>query len=244
MDASQKKSGQSVKEIVGLVFRNPPLMLLTLAQVFSSTSLFVITALAIYYFTYVTGKPAFFSLFILATSIARLIGTFAAPFIGVKLGKRSSYWMFLALAAIGYASARFFSETPWEFTLAFCIPTLCASIAASMNTALFSDTVIYGEWKTGKNIRAFTMALMNFPIKVGVLIRSAVVPLGLMAIGFVANAPPTPRVMGGITTIMTLTPALATAIAAAIFFFGYRIEESHVVKMQDEIAARRMVPRG
>jgi len=240
LDASRKKSSQSVKEIVALVFKNPPLMLLTLTQVFSSTSLFIITALAIYYFTYVAGNPAFFSIFILATSIARLIGTFAAPFIGVKLGKRNSYWMFLALAAIGYASTRFFSKTPWEFTIAFCIPTFFAMIAGSMNTALFSDTVIYGEWKTGKNIRAFTMALMNLPIKVGVLIRSGVVPLGLMVIGFVANATPTPRVIEGITSIMTLMPAAGYAIAASIFFFGYRIEEAHVVKMQDEITARKM----
>ena len=49
------------------------------------------------------------------------------------------------------------------------------SIAVSMITALFSDTVIYGEWKTGRNIRAFTMALMNIPIKVGVFLRSVIV---------------------------------------------------------------------
>ena len=63
-----------------------------------------------------------------------------------------------------------------------------ASVATAMNTALFSDTVVYGEWKTGKNISAFTMALMNLRVKVGVLVRSAVVTAGLMTIGFVANA--------------------------------------------------------
>ena len=238
-DASQKGSSQSIKEIVGLVFKNPPLMLLTLAQMFSSTGLFVITALAIYYFTYVVGKPAFLSLFLLATSIARLVGSFAATWIGIKLGKRNSYWIFLSLAAVGCASAWFFSGAVWSFTFAFCISTLFAMIAASMNTALFSDTVVYGEWKTGKNIRAFTMALMNFPIKIGVLIRSAVVTGGLTAIGFVANTTPTSRVIEGITSIMTLTPAAGYAIAVVIFFFGYRINEAQVLKMQEEIAARK-----
>ena len=108
-----------------------------------------------------------------------------------------------------------------------------------MNTALFADTVVYGEWRTGKNIRAFTMALMNLPIKLGVLIRSAVVTAGLLAIGFVANATPTPRVIDGISSIMTFTPAATYAIAAAIFFFGYRIDESRVLKMQEDIAARK-----
>jgi Na+/melibiose symporter-like transporter len=82
------------------------------------------------------------------------------------------------------------------------------------------------------------MALMNFPIKVGVLIRSGVVAGGLMAIGFVANAIPTPHVVQGISSIMTFTPAVGYALAAAIFYFGYRIEEKQVLQMQEEIAAR------
>ncbi len=232
-----KKSGQSIARIFVLVFRNPPLLFLMLAQVFAGTGIFVVTALAIYFFTYVAGKPAFFSVFILATSIARLLGTFAAAWIGVRLGKRNSYCIFLVLAAIGFASARFATGSVWGFTFIFCAASMLASVAAAMNTALFADTVVYGEWKTGTNIRAFTMALMNLPIKIAVLIRSAAVTAGLMAIGFVANAAPTERVVDGISSIMTFTPAATYAVAAAIFFFGYRMEEADVVHMQEEIAA-------
>lgn len=241
VDASTNKSGQSVKEIVSLVFKNPPLLVLILAQVFSSTSFFVLTALAIYYFTYVAGRPAFLSLFILAISIARLIGTFSAPWIGIRLGKRKSYWIFLALGAAGFVSAWFLEASPWGFTLIFCVSIMLSSVAGSMSTALFVDAAVYGEWRTGKNIRAFTMALMNFPIKFGVLIRSAIVTLGLMAIGFVANAAPTPRVVDGIRSMMTLTPAAGYVIAALIFYFGYKMDESHVLRMQDEIAERKTV---
>ena len=195
--------------------------------------------MAIYYFTYVAGNPAFLSIFLLSISIARLLGTFAAPAIGVKLGKRNSYFIFFGLAAIGFAVARFLNHSPWGFTLMFCLSVLFVSISTSLNTALFADTVVYGEWKTGKNIRAFTMALMNFPIKIGVLIRSAVVTAGLMAIGFVANSAPTPRVIDGISSIMTLGPAIGYAMAAMIFFLGYKIEEPHVLQMQIEIAEKK-----
>ena len=208
---------------------------------FSSTGFFIVTAFAYYYFRYVLNKLAFLPFFILAISIARLIGTFAAPWIGIKLGKRNSYWIFLALAAVGFASARFVHETPWMFTLTFCISAMFVSTAGALTTALFSDTVIYGEWRTGKNIRAFTMGLMNLPIKAGVLLRSAVLSIGLMLIGFVADAVPTPRVIEGISSIMALAPGAAYAIAAAIFYLGYKIEETNVVQMQDEIAARKKV---
>jgi Na+/melibiose symporter-like transporter len=142
------------------------------------------------------------------------------------------------LAALGFASAKFLGETAWSFTAIFCVATMLSMIATSMSTALFSDTVIYGEWRTGKNIRAFTMALMNFPVKVGVLIRSTVLTIGLMAIGFVANTTPTPEVIEGIRSLMTLVPAIAAAGAGLIFYLGYKIEDKQIFQMQEEIAAR------
>jgi len=238
VNPAQKAAGPSVKELVGLALKNPPLMYLILVLVFVSTSFMVISGMAAYYFTYVAGNSAQLSVFILAISIARLIGTFAAAWVGVKLGKRNSYWIFVSLAAVGIASAWFVRNDPWIFTAVFCVFTGLVSIAGSMNTALFADTVVYGEWKTGQNIRAFTMALMNFPIKIGVLIRSGVMAGGLWAIGFVAKTDPTPRVIEGISSIMALVPAAAYAIAAIIFYFGYRISNEDVVQMQKEIAAR------
>ncbi len=239
VDSSGKASSQSLSEIVVLVFKNSPLLLLILSQVFLNTSYIMITTMAAYYFTYVAASPAFLSVFILAISVARFLGTFVARWIGVRYGKRKSYFLFAALAAVGYGAARFVHESIWIYTFVFSISTLIAAVASSMSTALFADTVIYGEWKTGKSIRAFTMALLNLPIKVGVLIRGAVLTVGLMAIGFVANATPTPRVTEGIHSIMTLAPALGYAVAAVIFYFGYKLDDKRVFEMQEEIAARK-----
>jgi GPH family glycoside/pentoside/hexuronide:cation symporter len=111
-------------------------------------------------------------------------------------------------------------------------------ISGSMITALFADTVVYGEWKTGKNIQAFTMSLMTLPLKLGLLIRSGVIMVGLMTIGFVANTTPAPEVVNGISSIMIYSPAVACVVSAAVFYFGYRIEDKDVLRMQDEIAAR------
>ena len=232
-----QQSGESVGGMILLVLKNPLLLCLVIVMMFVSTSFFIITGMAKYYFTYVVGKPALLSLFILAISIARLVGNFAATWIGVRMGKRKSYWVFLLLAAAGFASGWFFMDSPWEFILMFCLATVFISVAGSMNTALFADTVVYGEWKTGRNIRAFTMALMNFPIKLGVLIKSSIIAAGLIAIGFEANTEPTLRVVEGIVTIMTLVPAAAYVIAAVIFYLGYRIEEKDVLRMQEDIAA-------
>ena len=62
--------------------------------------------------------------------------------------------------------------------------------------------------------------------------------VGLMSIGFVPQTTPTPEVVNGISSIMIYSPAVTSAIAAAVFYFGYRIDEKDVLQMQDEIAAR------
>jgi GPH family glycoside/pentoside/hexuronide:cation symporter len=82
------------------------------------------------------------------------------------------------------------------------------------------------------------MALLTLPIKIGVLIRSGVVTIGLMAIGFIANTDPAPNVVDGIRSIMIFAPAGACIIATVFFYFGYKIEDRHILQMQEEIAAR------
>lgn len=238
-DAGAKASRQSVFEMVGLVFRNPPLLLLILAEMFRNSYILILASFAHYYFKYVLDNWAFLNVFILAISISRLLGTFAATWIGVRIGKRHSYWVFLVLSAIVFALGKFFGGTTGSFTIIFSLGSLLGMVASSMSTALFSDTVVYGEWKTGKNIRAFTMALQTFPIKVGVLIRSGVIAFGLMAIGFVANTEPTPRVVEGISSITSFTPAIACIISAGIFYFGYRVEDKDILRMEEEISARK-----
>ena len=239
LDASGNGSKQSLKEIVSLVFANPPLLLLIGAETFRYAGGSIITAFAFYFFTYVFKNLAFMTVFLLVTSIAMLFGAFFSTWIGIQIGKRKSYWIFLALSAVAFAAAKFFGKTEWSFTAIVSVSSFFGSIAGSMTTALFADTVIYGEWKTGKNISAFTMALLNFPIKLGILVRSAVVTLGLMAIGFVANAVPAPGVVEGISFIMIFMPAAASAIAALIFYYGYKIEDRNVIRMQEEIVERK-----
>ena len=198
----------------------------------------MVASFAFYHFGYVLNNAAFLSIFILAISMAALLGTFAAAWIGVKIGKRNSYWLSAVLATLVFASAKLAGETTWGFTIIFSIGYMLNMIAGAMSTALFADTAIYGEWKTGKSIQGFTMALLTLPIKVAILLRAAIISVGLMAIGFIANTAPTQNIVDGISSIMIFSPAVASAIAAATFYFGYGIEDKHILHMQEEIGER------
>jgi len=238
---TQKETGLSVREMVVLAVTNPPLVGLIFAEIFRSSYILIITAYAFYYFKYVINELAYMSFFILAISIARLSGTIVASWLGNKVGKRNIYWTSLVLAAAGFVMAIFWSDNVWIFTSIFCISSMLGMIAGSMSTVLFSDSVIYGEWKTGKNNRAFIMALQSFSIKVAILIRNGVLALGLSIIGFEANIVPTQGVVDGIRSIMIFAPTVACVVSALLFFWGYRIDDAQVLRMQNEIDARKSV---
>ena len=48
--------------------------------------------------------------------------------------------------------------------------------------------------------------LLTLPLKLGLLIRSGVIMVGLISIGFVAQTTPTPEVVNGISSIMIYSP--------------------------------------
>jgi len=236
--ASQKQAKISITEIIRLVLRNPPLRMLALAETFRGSCVQLVAALAFYYFRYVRGDLEFMSLFLLITAAASFTGATLSRWIGPRLGKRRTYCIALVCAGFAYASSRFPGTTPLIFSLLVGLGAIFLAIASGMTTALYSDTVVYGEWKTGKNIRAFTMSLQNVAVKLGILIRTAVVTFGLGAIGYMANADPSPHVQSGIASLMSFSPAVVCFIAVIIFYFGYRIHDSETAKMREEIDAR------
>jgi sugar (glycoside-pentoside-hexuronide) transporter len=234
----QKQEKISIMEILLLVLRNPPLRMLAVAEIFRSSCVQLVAATAFYYFRYVRGDLDFMSVFLLITAAASFTGATLARWIGPRFGKRRTYCTALACAGTAYASSYFLGITSLVFSLFIGLGAMFLGMASGMNTALYSDTVVYGEWKTGKNIRAFTMSLQNVAVKLGIIIRVAVVTFGLGVIGYVANADPSHGVVSGIARLMSFSPAIVCFIAATIFFFGYKIQDSDTVKMRAEIEDR------
>ena len=137
---SEKKS---VWEIVKLVFKNPPLLFLALADIFRNTCLFFILSFAFYYFGYVVNNPDFLKVFMLANGIGTLLGALAATWVGVKIGKRHAYGLSVLISAFVFLSAAFIEPGTWSFTIIFCVGAMIACAAQAMTTALYADAAVY-----------------------------------------------------------------------------------------------------
>lgn len=239
-DTTGKGPKQSVGEIIGLVFKNPPLLLILLAELFRNAATSILMAFGFYYFKYVLNDLGFLSIYLSITMVTAFIGTLLGAPIGIKLGARNAYIVFNFASVALLIVALLFGNSTLSFSIIMGINGITNGILFGLPGAMLSDTIVYGEWKTGKNISGLTMGLINVPIKLGIFIKSMAMSVGLMAIGFVADAPVIEQgVKMGITNIITLLPAIMTAICAVIILFGYKLSKDKIVTMMNEIEARK-----
>jgi GPH family glycoside/pentoside/hexuronide:cation symporter len=107
--------------------------------------------------------------------------------------------------------------------------------------ALYADTAVYAEWKTGKSNVGWIMGLQNVPLKVGVILRGIVVAASLAAANFDAKIDPakaTVELKKGVTAAFALWPAIFVAFGFLLLLFGYKLSRETVSKYQAEIDAR------
>ncbi len=237
-EAQRSTGTTSTKEMIRLSFKNPQLLILLITEVFRNSYQFIITGFAFYYFKYVIDDLNFLPVYLLVTNLMAFFGAMIGGKVALKLGKKNTYLLGILVLAICLVSAKFFGLTPWTFTLFVGLGLMFSRFANVVVTALFADTVIYGEYVTGVNTRGFIMSLLSLPIKAGVFVRSFIMTAGLAAIGYVADAPATESVVTGISSFMTILPATIAICCVIIFFLAYKLDNKKILQMQDEINKR------
>ncbi|KPU42820.1 hypothetical protein OXPF_35830 [Oxobacter pfennigii] len=238
--AVKKKERASLSDILKNLFQNPPLLVLLLADYGRNIAAFIMAGSIAYYYTYVAQNMALMPLHMLITSIASILGTLASPAVSKRINNtRTMTITGTLISGCLYLIARFVGLQTSLFIAVFACSSFIVGITGSSNVALYSDTIVYGEWKTGQNTAGFIMGLMNFPLKVGKMTNGIIMAAALASIGFVAKMTPTPALKAGIINIMTLIPAAGLLFTGLVLLLGFKLTEARVKQMQDEINARK-----
>jgi GPH family glycoside/pentoside/hexuronide:cation symporter len=106
---------------------------------------------------------------------------------------------------------------------------------------LFSDTIVYATWKTGKNAAGWIMGLMNQPVKIGVFLRGIIITAALASIGYSAKLTPaqfTPALKQGLSYTFGLIPGISLLAAGLIILVAFKLTKSKVAQYQAEIDKR------
>jgi len=136
------------------------------------------------------------------------------------------------LAVLGHIGM-FFADTNISFLLAaWSVSCIGQGIACSMPFAMLSDTVDYGEWKTGIRASGFLTAIGSaFCIKAGSGIGGFIPAMVMDYFGYVPNAIQSASALAGIQLVFIWLPALIflLGIVPMLFYSKYEKKEQQIL---------------
>lgn len=107
---------------------------------------------------------------------------------------------------------------------------------------LYSDVIIYNEWKTEKNAAGWITGLQMVPLNIGIVSRGIIISACLAFASFdpnqVLDVVPD-ELKTGICIAFMIIPGIVLLVGALIFGFGYRLTKENVEKYQADLNARR-----
>ena len=131
------------------IFRNPPLLVLCIANLCTLAAFNIKLAIQVYYTQYVLNDPILLSYMGFFSMGCIFIGVFLMPGAVRRFGKKKVYIGGLLIWVLGDLLNYFFGGGSVSFVAFSCLAFFGSAFVNSLNWALVSDTVEYGEWRTG-----------------------------------------------------------------------------------------------
>lgn len=227
------------------LFTNPPLMALMLADIAKWVFNFICAGIAVYYFTYVVFEPGMLATYIFISNVLCIVGSYLSPrFAKIVKSTRNATAMAFVFMAVMMVIARLFYADMWVVIVFMSLAQFGYGITYATTPALYADTVVFAEWKTGKNAAGWISGLQLFPLKIGFVVRGVAIPAILAAAGFVSGMAPEQADLTlqlGICQGFMVVPAILLVFATALLLFGYRLTPGKLMEYQAEIDERKML---
>ncbi len=236
------KNKTNAKDIAVSLFQNPTLLILIIADLAKWCMNFVVAGSAIYYFKYAANNPALQATYILATSIAAVIGAYAFRYLSKSISSRNSTIVAYLISAACLILVYVLYANPTVVVILMTVAMFFYGVQYAATPALYADTVVYATWKNGKDASGWIMGLQNVPLKAAILLRGTIIPAALGAAGFkptMTYATMTVAQRQGMTLSFALIPGIFLVAGAILLIFGFNLTKEKVVMYQAEIDARK-----
>jgi GPH family glycoside/pentoside/hexuronide:cation symporter len=237
-----KQDRVKFRELIAVFKKNGHLLALMIADLTSNVGSFLLPALAVYYYKYVAVNMGLLKYHLFFMSFGGLLGAFLSGHLFHKVYKKrvvmSIYFLITGLLVV----SRVFAYQPYFFIAFQTVMQFFVGMSQPLEIDLYMDTGIYHEWKSGKSVTSFIMGLVNIPVKVSIIVKSIVLTLSFLAVGYVPGANPTPEMQQGIVNAYVFVPAIIPIIGAISLGFFYKLNPERVAMMQAEIAERNSKP--
>lgn len=255
-EASESKmQTATVGEMFKALFSNDQALVVVGSIVLINSALYLTSNFIIYFFKYDFGGGGWKASYTLFTTIggaAQILGMMVVyPLLRRKLSNTRIFSLSLTLALIGYAVLLALCLTGFSGNLGLlCVPGIvvfaCNGMLSVLTTLFLSNTVDYGQLKTGRREESVIFSMQTFVVKAASGVAVFFTGIGLDLIGLVGNADETApaaeqsaATLLGLRLMMTVLPMVVLAIAFVLFIRKFTLTDERAEEISQKLQEAR-----
>ena len=223
------------------IARNDQLLWVALSYLLYSVANVATTGVLFYQFKYVLGAPNSFSIAGIIPVITGLVTTPLYPVLNRRIPRR---WLYIAGMALMIAGYTLFIIAPMNLPVVIVALVLFYLPAQTIQmTAILSmtDSIEYGQLKTGKRNEAVTLSVRPMLDKIAGALSNGIVGFVVVAAGMVGNATAADMTDANIRTFKTCAyylPLAGIVASLVVFLLTVKIDENMHDRIVEQLEGR------
>jgi len=238
----ERQQKLSVRESLGALRNNAPWLIIFLSSLFFWIAFIARISSAPYFFEYVLHRKELVSV-ANSLDVVSLGSILFLPYLCRRSSKRN-VWIFGLIGSVAGQILVFTGTSERSIPLVmtgWVVGFLASGLAMAIPFSVLSDSVDYGEWKSGVRAAGLLTAIgAAFCLKAGSGLGGALPAWILARSNYVPNVEQSARSIFGIELSCIWLPAVAYALAAVPVFFYHRYECMEP-RIQSELSERRRI---
>ncbi len=240
-----------VKDMFSALFRNDQAMVVVLSIVLINSALYLTSNFVIYFFKYDFGGENWkgdYTLFSTIGGAAQILGMMVLyPLLRKKLSSTKvftisliagigAYALLLVFCLLGFSGSLPLLLVPGVFIFA------CNGMLSVLTTLFLSNSVDYGQLKTGRREESVIFSMQTFVVKAASGVAVFLTGIGLDIIGLQGNTDETGPIaqqsdstLLGLRLMMTILPMIVLVVALLLFRKKFKLTDDRVAQIAEEL---------
>lgn len=240
-----RQAGMSLRKSISTLMKNDNWLFIVL---FGAVFFFFYVSncsTTILYVTYVIGVPAALQqtlnvVVALGFYIPIMIGTLLMPKLIVRFGKRNMSIAGVLVIMIGSIAMMIQPSNITLLIVGSIVKGFGMSPVMGCYYAMATDTIEYGEWKTGVRIEGLTYSTSSFTVKIGSGLGTAALSIALAIGGYSAQAQKQTASTVSAIQFMYLALPLIAGVIMLLLLSRYKLDRIYN-KVEEDLAERHQV---
>jgi len=233
----QRGKKNSLSDYKKLIKLNQPFFIIIISMVILNIAGNLTTAIQIYYYKDVVGRPDLIPLFMMFGFLT-LLGYPAIPTLSKKFGLIKLSVYSTLVCAITSILLYFVRDNLVILSILNIIRVIANTIPFVTMISMLAQTVDYGEWKTGVRSESIIFSMNSFAIKLGMAFGTGLVGFILSFSKYVPNEVQAVGTANWINATFSFIPAIFYLIVTFIIM-KYDLTDDKYMKIIDELDEKR-----